>query len=307
MYDFKFKLKVINCKKNKKLTRTKLLDVYGISNGSLYNWYNQYEKNCLPQKIHKKSKVTTDIKCYIMRYIVSRINFNRHKLINLINKKYNIQISQSTLYKIISELNITKKKINKKIDYSKRIKKHQLIKNFKNQLKNIPLKDIISIDETSIDTHISNNYGWSLKGKKITVIKKEKRVRYTVLCAIDMNKIIHCKIINNSANGTIFIDFIKEMLNKIPKTHKKHILLDNARIHHSKMFKEYIKENEWINLLFNVPYSPEYNPIEKVFNEFKHNLKQMNINNNNIKNNINKSFNKISSEHLINYYNKSLN
>ena len=307
MYDSKFKLKVIDCKKNKKLTRTQLIDVYGISNGSLYNWYNQYKSNKLPKKVYKKSKITADVKCYIMKYVMSKINFNRHKLIKLINKKYNVQISQSTLYKTISELNITKKKINNKIDYIKRIKKHQLIKNFKNQLKNIPLKDIISIDETSIDTHITNNYGWSLKGKKITVIKKEKRVRYTVLCAIDMNKIVHFKIINNSANGTIFMDFIKEILNKLPKTQNYYLLLDNARIHHSKIFKEFIKENNQIKLLFNVPYSPEYNPIEKVFNEIKHNLKQMNIKNNNIKNNINKAFKKILTEHLIKYYNKSLN
>jgi len=66
MYDFKFKLKVIDCKKNKKLTRTQLIDVYGISNGSLYNWYNQYESNKLPKKVYKKSKIKKIIKNYII-------------------------------------------------------------------------------------------------------------------------------------------------------------------------------------------------------------------------------------------------
>lgn len=306
MYDIKFKLKVINCKKNNKLARKQLLDVYDISNGSLYNWYNQYDNNSLPVKICRKSKITPNIKCYIMKYIITRINFNRYKLIKLIDKNFKVKISQSTLYKIISELNISKKKINKKFDYTNRIKKHQLITNFKNQLKTIKLTDIISIDETSIDTHISNNYGWSLRGKKISVIKKEKRIRYTVLCAIDMNKIIHFKIINNSADGIIFMEFIKELISKLNSTNKHCILLDNARIHHSKIFKKYIEDNKNISLLYNIPYSPEYNPIEKVFNEVKHNLRQMNIKNANIKTKINKAFKKILKEHLVNYYNKSL-
>ena len=241
-----------------------------------------------------------------MKYIITRINFNRYNLIKMIDKKFKVKISQSTLYKIIGELNISKKKINKKFDYTNRIKKRQLITNFKNQLKTNKLSDIISIDETSIDTHISNNYGWSLRGKKISVIKKEKRVRYTVLCAIDMNKVIHIKIINGSANGTIFMDFMKELISKLNLTNKYCILLDNARIHHSKVFKQYITDNKNISLLYNIPYSPEYNPIEKVFSEVKYNLKQMNIKNSNIKTKINKAFKKILKEHLVNYYNKSL-
>lgn len=306
MYDIKFKLNVISCKKNNKLERKQLLDIFEISNGSLYNWCYQYDNNTLPIKICRKSKITPNIKCYIMKYIVTRINFNRYKLINLIDKKFKVKISKSTLYKIIGELNISKKKINKRFDYTNRIKKRQLITNFKNKLKTTKLTDIISIDETSIDTHISNNYGRSLRGKKISIIKKEKRIRYTVLCAIDMNKVIHFKIINGSANGMIFMEFIKELISRINLTNKYCILLDNARIHHSKIFKKYIEETKNISLLYNIPYSPEYNPIEKVFNEVKHNLRQMNIKNVNIKTKINKAFKKILKEHLISYYNKSL-
>lgn len=99
MYDIKFKLKVIRCKKNNKLVRKQLLDVYEISNGSLYNWCNQYDNNTLPIKICRKSKITPNIKCYIMKYIITRINFNRHNLIKLIDKKFKVKISQSTLYK----------------------------------------------------------------------------------------------------------------------------------------------------------------------------------------------------------------
>lgn len=49
------------------------------------------------------------------------------------------------------------------------------------------------------------------------------------------------------------------------------------------------------------------NPIEKVFNEFKNYLKNINITNKNIKNKIEHSFRKIKSKNIKNYYEKSLN
>lgn len=50
--------------------------------------------------------------------------------------------------------------------------------------------------------------------------------------------------------------------------------MDNARIHTSKIFKEYVK-NSKINVIYNVPYNPESNPIENIFSgvkiKYKHN------------------------------------
>lgn len=52
----------------------------------------------------------------------------------------------------------------------------------------------------------------------------------------------------------------------VPK--KIHILLDKACVNRSNIVKNYVEEKN-INLLFNVPYSPETNPIEIVFTKVK--------------------------------------
>ena len=39
--------------------------------------------------------------------------------------------------------------------------------------------------------------------------------------------------------------------------------MDNAKIHHTKKFKAYIKKKN-INVFYNIPYCPEFNPIENV-------------------------------------------
>ena len=39
------------------------------------------------------------------------------------------------------------------------------------------------------------------------------------------------------------------------------LFMDNCTVHHSKVVTEYLKVNN-IAAIFNVPYSPQYNPIE---------------------------------------------
>jgi transposase len=51
------------------------------------------------------------------------------------------------------------------------------------------------------------------------------------------------------------------------------IFLDNCRVHHSKKVDEFLKENK-IEVIYNVPYGPEYNSIERVWAQFKAEFKK---------------------------------
>ena len=297
-----FKEKVIECYNKKLYKITELLNIFQISNGTLYNWIKRYNSKTLDQK-QKEEKLTSVAKCYIRSYVISRINFKYTKLISLLYKKYNISICKSTLYSCIFKLKITRKKIRKRVIYTSKDKKKIQLTNFKKEIEKENLSNIISIDETSVDTHISNDYGWSIKGKRIETFMKYQRIRYTVISAISNKKIILNKIIKGAANGQIFLDFIIELLQLIGPT--KSILLDNARIHHSLLLKAYM-ENKPNKIIYNVPYSPEYNPIEKVFSKIKHKLKNGTHTNNNIKNHILNSFKNITVNDLQHFYEKSL-
>ena len=52
--------------------------------------------------------------------------------------------------------------------------------------------------------------------------------------------------------------------------------MDNLTVHHSKLVQSFIKEHH-IECIFNVPYSPEYNPIELVFNLLKQSFKKLRL------------------------------
>ncbi len=178
-------------------------------------------------------------------------------------------------------------------------------KEFIKKVSKINLDDIISIDETSIDNQLYPLYGWGTKGIHVETIRNAVRSRYSVITAISKNKVIHYEIIKNSTNALHFKSFIETLVKKgITNTY---LLMDNARIHHAKIVKDYVRTTSNI-LLYNAPYTPEYNPIERVFSKLKSILRtKTNNSNKQIIQNIKVAFNKITKTELKNYYDKSLN
>jgi len=182
---------------------------------------------------------------YIKKYVTRNINFNYAKLVQLINKNFNVLVSKTTIYDVLAKKNITKKKIQKKQIFTEKTKRALQIKKFQKTiidiLDKLSINNIISIDESSIDIHISNNYGWSKSGKKITIIHEQQRKRYTLTTAITTKKIIHDEVMLGSATGKSFLKFMKNLINKLPQEETYYILMDNARIHHYHKIHKFIK------------------------------------------------------------------
>lgn len=127
-----------------------------------------------------------------------------------------------------------------------------------------------------------------------------------MITSINNKKIIHNKIIKNSCNDDIFLEYIKELIKKISKNKHWYIILDNARIHHYNILKKYINSINNVSFIYNIPYSPESNPIEHVFNDFKRILKNTAYDNTNIIIKINKCIKSINTKNFVNYFINSL-
>ena len=293
-----YKTQIMNINKSNNYKNIDIINILGISKSTYYRYRDNYKF----QK-WRRSKITPAIKCFIRAYVILNINFICKQLIYRINSIFNVLISASSVYNILKQLNFTKKKIYYKYVNKTQNRNLDIIK-FKNKIKTLSFDDIISLDETSIDTHIRNGYGWSRKRKKINKIFEHSRKRYSTIMAISTNKIIHHETIFGSVNGEIFLKFIEKLNNKL--TSKKYILLDNARIHHYKKLKNILCNFTNIEFIFNIPYSPEYNPIEHFFNELKNIIKKVNLNNIDTVNKLNMIISSIDGNHFKNYFKKSL-
>ena len=80
------------------------------------------------------------------------------------------------------------------------------------------------------------------------------------------------RLIKGAANTKEFLNFIKEDL--LPACRKSYIfILDNVRFHHNKEVCKaiYDKGHE---IIYTPPYSPDHDPIERVFSMIKNKVKK---------------------------------
>jgi transposase len=184
----------------------------------------------------------------------------------LLFKNFECNYTAYNIYYVLRKLGITYKKARKLVRINKR-NHNQKVKQIKSKVNQIGYDNIVSIDECHFHINMQPNKGWNIKGKPVEFTKTTShRTSMSLICAATNKKILYYEIHKSSINKNMFINYLKK-LNR--KTYRKNFLLDNARIHHAKIIKKHM-EGKTNKLLFNVPYSPETNPIEQVFSKIKY-------------------------------------
>lgn len=150
----------------------------------------------------------------------------------------------------------------------------------KKEIGNKNNRKIICLDEASIHLTDVLNYGRSKANTKCIVHDnpKSKNSCFSFIMAMSNEEMIGATLKTGTFNGESFTNFITDsVLPNIPDDNK--ILLDNAQIHKCEHFKTImlingITEDKFI---YNVPYSPKYNPSEYLLNTVKGMIKRNNI------------------------------
>ena len=95
-----------------------------------------------------------------------------------------------------------------------------------------------------------------------------------LLCGISKEKgVEHHRVFQFSVNVDKFIEYI-DFLRETNRDEKICLFMDNLSAHTSERSKQAMRDRgfRWI---YNVPYSPEYNPIELTFSMVKRNFRSL--------------------------------
>lgn len=97
----------------------------------------------------------------------------------------------------------------------------------------------------------------------------------TVLGAIRLNGDIRHTTYRGGTTAEKFITYLKDTL--LPSMDKDDVLImDNMRTHHAKSVKKFLDEHD-VKYKYLPPYSPDLNPIEKLWSKMKAHLRKMRI------------------------------
>jgi hypothetical protein len=129
-------------------------------------------------------------------------------------------------------------------------------------------KPIVYIDESGFTHESIRTHGYSMIGKRCYGISNWSNKRRTnVIGAMKDNQLITSSLFNHNIDGDIFYAWVIEDL--LPKLKGNEVItMDNVSFHKRKDIIKAI-EDKGCKLLFLPTYSPDLNPIEHKWHEFK--------------------------------------
>jgi len=169
------------------------------------------------------------------------------------------------LHRIIKDNNITLKLTRLRHEpikrFGKKINIKSKLKEFYEEISKYKLKDIICIDETSINALQKRNHCYNEIGKRCVIKTHSQEVfkKYTCIFAINNKVVIGWKL------------YRKKYITR--KYKNKLIILDNASSHRNEKIKKLINKKNV--LLYSIPYQHYTNTIEGFFNILKSRLHKL--------------------------------
>ena len=137
----------------------------------------------------------------------------------------------------------------------------------------IDRRRLVFIDETWVKTNMAPLRGWGPRGQRLRAMVPYGHWKtMTFLAALRHDRIDAPWVVDGPINGELFQLYVRQIL--VPTlTPGDIVVLDNLGSHKSHAVRNAIRA-AGARLFFLPPYSPDLNPIERVFAKLKHLLRK---------------------------------
>ena len=127
-------------------------------------------------------------------------------------------------------------------------------------------------DETGINSDGYNVKGFAPKGQTPVIRLTTKRNKINMISSITNQGKVRFMLYSETMKAKVLIKFMARLVKDSPR--KVFLILDNLRVHHSKVVQKWLEENEdKIRVFFLPPYSPEVNPDEYLNGDLKQRIR----------------------------------
>lgn len=164
--------------------------------------------------------------------------------------------------------------------------------------------DVFYGDESGFSLNCVIPYAWQFPNEPITILPQKGKT-INVLGFMNANG---NQVFTFDKTGSINAEFIIQAIDKFIETTTKStvLVLDNARIHHSKLFQDRLSEweNKGLYIFYLPAYSPHLNRIETLWRHTKYRwIKPQNYQNlDKLKKALDSIWNAFGSEYQINFF-----
>ena len=141
-------------------------------------------------------------------------------------------------------------------------------KEWKKTIRPDMVEHLVFLDESGVNTNLTRLYGRAFSSQRaVDHAPLNTPQTTTVLSSIRLNGEKAFTTYQGGTTGERFVQYLKETL--LPTLKPGDIVvMDNMRSHHVKAVREVLEE-KGMKVLYLPPYSPDLNPIEKMWSKMK--------------------------------------
>ena len=128
--------------------------------------------------------------------------------------------------------------------------------------------DLVFLDESGCNTDMTRRYAYSLGGSRaVDSAPLSKPMNTTILSSIQLDGTLHYTTFSGGTTVERFEQFLETDL--LPHLNGNSVLImDNMKSHHAKVAKNLL-DSSGVRYIYIPPYSPDLNPIEKLWSKVK--------------------------------------
>lgn len=145
---------------------------------------------------------------------------------------------------------------------------------WKTDISEYDINHLVFLDESGVNTNMSRIYGRAVGGNRTEdKIPLTRSKNTTILSSVRLNGETAYTIYQGGTTKEKFTTYLKDVL--IPTLHEGDVvIMDNMRTHCSNEVKKVFNDAN-ISFLYLPPYSPDFNPIEKMWSKVKSILRML--------------------------------
>lgn len=219
-------------------------------------------------------KITPTMQMALCHRLATEPDMDRHEMIDFISKKFEEDVSVTTVTRALDKHNMTLKIMRRVAEQQKPELRHF----YQYRLKTLGCRSyhLVFIDESGFDKPgMYQRKGWAPKG--ITPVQKAKfqrGLRLQLLAAYTQKGVKLSRFLYGSVDKPIFEDFIEQLLRHCGRWPEPEtvLIMDNVAFHYSDRIQQ-MCEDAGVKVDFLAPYTPRTNPIEEFFGETKTHVK----------------------------------
>lgn len=188
------------------------------------------------------------------------------------NRGRKAKASRSAVIRKVLKLGFTRKKKAKQASQKKSKKVRAKRAMFRFARKHLTLAKLVFLDEAGFQCKLSRSHARSLRGTRATSYESAAPSKnFTITGAIRLSGPVVMQGDARTMTKTRFLCFLRQSL--LPRLCSGDVLvMDNLAAHRNRMVRKICRA--WnVRVVYLPPYSPEYNPIEKVWAWMKNRLR----------------------------------